>query len=134
MVEAGRVISKRSTSPASAAGAELVRLDWRKRMSDTVAYALLTYTGLQIFVTLGALQGESHSLLPYLALVVLVIAIIPSCRRFERRWSDLSDEAAANPALGKAYRRDRMGIWLLAIGLPFALTGLFKLLAAAFLR
>ncbi|MBA3055749.1 MAG: hypothetical protein FP826_12640 [Sphingomonadales bacterium] len=103
-------------------------------MSDTVAYALLVYTGLQIFVTMGALQGDSHSLLPYLALVVLVIAIIPSCRRFERRWSDLSDEAAANPALGKAYRRDRMGIWLLAIGLPFALTGLFKLLTAAFLR
>jgi hypothetical protein len=28
-------------------------LDWRKRMSDNIAYALLVYTGLQIFVTMA---------------------------------------------------------------------------------
>jgi hypothetical protein len=107
-------------------------LDWRKRMSDTIAYALLVYTGLQIFVTLGALQGDSHSLLPYFALIVLVAAIIPACRRLERRWSALSDSAAADPALGALYRRDRRGIWMLAIGLPFALTGLFWIFAQIF--
>ena len=57
---------------------------------------------------------------------------IPACRRFERRWARLSDAAASDPSLGKAFRRDRLGLWLLAIGLPFALTGLFKLLAALF--
>ena len=30
--------------------------DWRKGMSDTVAYSLLAYTGLHIFVTVGAIQ------------------------------------------------------------------------------
>jgi hypothetical protein len=30
------------------------------------------------------------------------------------------------------FRRDRITLWLLAIGLPFALTGVFKLLALAF--
>lgn len=107
-------------------------LDWRKRMSDTIAYALLVYTALQIFVTLGALKGNSNSLLPYFALVVLVAAIIPSCRRLERRWNRLGDSAAADPALAPQFRRDRLGIWLLAIGLPFVLTGLFRVFAMVF--
>ena len=70
-------------------------LDWRRRMSDNIAYALLVYTALQIFVTMEALRGQSQSLLPYLALIVLVAAIIPACRRFERRWERLDDDAAA---------------------------------------
>lgn len=104
--------------------------DWRKAMSDNVAYALLVYTGLQIFVTLGAIKGASHgSVLPYLSLIVLVAAIIPACRRFERRWEALDDEAAADPALRPLFRRDQILLWLLAIGLPFVLTGLFIALA-----
>jgi hypothetical protein len=58
-------------------------LDWRKRMSDNIAYALLVYTVLQIFVTMGALHGKGGSMLPYFALIMLVAAIIPACRRFE---------------------------------------------------
>ena len=106
------------------------KLDWRKRMSDNIAYALLVYTGLQIFVTVHALKSGSASLLPYLALIVLVAAIIPACRLFERRWMEISDAAAADPALRSAYRRDQAYLWTLAIGLPFALTGLFKLVSA----
>lgn len=106
------------------------KLDWRKRMSDNIAYALLVYTGLQIFVTVHALKSGSASLLPYLALIVLVAAIIPACRAFEARWLVISDDAASDPAFRGAYRRDQAMLWLLAIGLPFALTGLFKLLAS----
>ena len=107
-------------------------VDWRRRMSDNIAYALLVYTALQIFVTMGALKSEGASLLPYLALVVLVGAIIPACRRFERRWNRLSEDQAHDPAMAGHFRRDRITLWLLAIGLPFALTGLFKLLALTF--
>jgi hypothetical protein len=107
-------------------------VDWRRKMSDNIAYALLVYTALQIFVTMGALKAEGASLLPYLALVVLVGAIIPACRRFERRWNRLSEVQAHDPALAGYYRRDRLALWLLAIGLPFALTGLFKGLALVF--
>ena len=106
--------------------------DWRQKMSDTIAYALLVYTALQIFVTMSALKSEGGSLLPYLALIILVAAIIPSCRRFERRWNRLSDAEAADPALARWYRRDCAMIWGLAIGLPFAITGVFHLLGAAF--
>ena len=89
-------------------------LDWRRRMSDHIAYALLAYTGLQIFVTMTALKSGTGSILPYFALVVLVAAIIPGCRMFERRWEGLSDERAF--------------VWLAAIGLPFIVTGLLKAL------
>ena len=106
--------------------------DWRRKMSDHIAYALLVYTALQIFVTMGALKTGGGSLLPYLALVILVIAIIPACRRFESRWNRLSDEEAHDPALAPFYKRDLLGLWALAIGLPFALTGLFKALAMVF--
>ncbi|MEZ5742229.1 MAG: hypothetical protein R3D89_00485 [Sphingomonadaceae bacterium] len=107
-------------------------IDWRRKMSDNIAYALLVYTALQIFVTIHALKDTGASLLPYLALIILVGAIIPACRNFERRWNRLTDEQAADPALAPQYRRDRLALWLLAIGLPFALTALFKGLALAF--
>lgn len=105
--------------------------DWRRSMSDNVAYALLVYTGLTIFVTVTAMKTEGMSILPYLALVVLVAGIIPACRRFERRWRDLSDAQAADEALAPAYRRDQVLLWALAIGLPLLLTAIFKVIFAA---
>ena len=105
-------------------------LDWRKAMSDNVAYALLVYTGLQIFVTVQAMKVGGTSILPYLALVVLVGAIIPACHRYEARWRDLSDADAADEALAPVFRRDRAILWALAIGLPLLLTGFFKLVFA----
>jgi hypothetical protein len=121
-----------ATRVASAAATDRAPADWRRKMSDHIAYALLVYTALQIFVTIGALKSSAGSLLPYLALVLLVVAIIPACRRFESRWNRLSDEQARDPALASFYRRDRLALWAMAIGLPFAITGLFKGLALAF--
>jgi hypothetical protein len=126
-----RLMAKLS-HPVRLAPADARPADWRRKMSDNIAYALLVYTVLQIFVTMSALKNEGMSMLPYLALVVLVGAIIPACRRFERRWNRLSDEQATDPMFARDYRRDRFALWLLAIGLPFALTALFKGLALAF--
>ncbi|MEE4536940.1 MAG: hypothetical protein V2J51_00415 [Erythrobacter sp.] len=103
-----------------------VRLDWRKAMSDHVAYALLVYTALHIFLTVKALSEGFASILPYVALVVLVAAIIPACRWFEKRWTRISDDEAHDPALRPAFRRDAMGLWMLAILLPLTLTLLAK--------
>ena len=104
--------------------------DWRKAMSDHVAYALLVYTALQIFVTVKAIEAGSASILPYIALVVLVAGIIPACRWFEKRWSKLDDDQAADMALAGAFRRDTVFLWLGAIGLPFLLTAIFKGIAS----
>ncbi|MEP0189125.1 MAG: hypothetical protein ABJP70_04410 [Erythrobacter sp.] len=100
--------------------------DWRKSMSDHVAYALLVYTGLQIFMTVKALGSGSSSILPYFALVILVAAIIPACRWFEKRWAGLDDDDASDPGFSGQFRRDTLLLWLLAIGLPFLLTALAK--------
>ena len=101
------------------------KLDWRRKMSDNVAYALLVYTGLQIFVTMGQLNNGSGSILPYFALILLVAAIIPGCRMFEKRWDGLSESEAANPELRDRFRRDQIVLWLSAISLPLIITGAF---------
>lgn len=106
-------------------------VDFRSKMSDHIAYALLVYTGLQIFVTMAALKGDGASILPYFALVVLVALIIPACRAFEKRWNMLSDEEAADISLKGRFLRDVSILWALAIGLPFLLTAVFKSLAIA---
>lgn len=106
--------------------------DWRRSMSDNVAYALLVYTGLQIFMTVKAMKEGNLHILPYFALVVLVAAIIPACRWFEKRWTRLDDEDATDPALAGAFRRDQIGLWALAIGLPIVVTGATKAVIALF--
>jgi hypothetical protein len=100
--------------------------DWRKAMSDNVALALIVYTGMQIFMTVNALKAGFSSILPYVALVFLVGAIIPACRWFERRWINLGDAEAHDPQLVGSFRRDQIALWVLAIGLPVLMTALFK--------
>ncbi|MFO1254976.1 MAG: hypothetical protein U1E37_04830 [Sphingomonadaceae bacterium] len=125
-------MAKAWDKPGGTAHGQAKPLDWRKKMSDNIAYALLVYTALQIFVTMGALHARGGSLLPYAALIILVAAIIPACRRFETRWNRLSDAQAADPELLHYFRRDRMWLWVMALGLPFVVTGVLKGLAFAF--
>ena len=99
---------------------------WEKRISNQVAYALLMYTGLQIFVVMQAIRGEGASILPYMGLVALVGIVIPLCRRMEKRWQRLARSGASEDSLLSAYRGDRLGIWLFAIGFPFGFVALFK--------
>jgi hypothetical protein len=105
---------------------------WEKRISNNVAYALLAYTGLQIFVVMGAIKGEGMSILPYLGLVVLIGIVIPICRRVEKRWQTLARSDRSEASLMQTYRSDRLGIWLFAIGFPFAFVLIVKGLAALF--
>jgi hypothetical protein len=107
-------------------------VDWKRRMSDHVAYALLVYTGLQIFVTMGALRSEHGSILPYFGLVLLVVAIIPGCRLFERRWERLGATDAPREELSPLFTRDVAALWIAAIGLPFLVTGIIKLMLQLF--
>lgn len=102
--------------------------DWRRSISDHVAYALLFYTGLQIFVTVKALADGFSTILPYVALVFLVAGVIPACHWFENRWKGMSDEQAADPAYAPVFRREVIMLWAAAIGLPMIMTGIFKAL------
>ncbi|AKM11387.1 hypothetical protein [Croceicoccus naphthovorans] len=102
--------------------------DWRKRISDNLAYGLLVYTGLQIFVTMKQLKELSGTMLPYMALIVLVGGIIPAARMLERHWDKLDDIHAFDPAEAPRFARDRAIIWAAAIGLPFLLALIAKAL------
>lgn len=104
-------------------------VDWRKSMSDNVAYALIVYTGLQIFLTVDAIKETGLRSLAMLCLIILVVAIIPACHKLDKRWRDLSEGDAHDEALAGAYRRDQVLLWILALGLPFALTLMFRALA-----
>jgi len=121
--EAARYKS-RALAPAAQASA------WEKRISNHVAYGLLAYTGLQIFVVMGAIKGEGMSILPYFGLIALVGFVIPLCRRVEKRWQALVKSERPDTSLVQIYRGDRLGIWLFAIGFPFALVLFVKGLAA----
>ena len=107
-------------------------IDWKRRMSDHVAYALLVYTGLQIFVTMGALKSEHGSILPYFGLVLLVVAIIPGCRLFEKRWERLAESDEPLEDLAPRFMRDVAALWIAAIGLPFVVTGIIKVMLQLF--
>jgi hypothetical protein len=106
--------------------------DWKRRMSDHVAFALLVYTGLQIYSTMGAIAGEHGSILPYFGLVLLVVAIIPGCRLFEQRWERLGASDRSQEELKRLFVRDTVKLWVVAIGLPFVVTGLIKLMLQLF--
>ncbi len=127
-VPANSLARKQAATDGHAKGA----IDYRKRISDHVAFALLVYTGLHIFVTMGALKTGNGNILPYFSLIVLVAAIIPACRWFEKRWEGLSDAQAGDPALSGAFRRDVAMIWAGALSLPVILTLFAKAMLALF--
>jgi hypothetical protein len=108
------------------------KIDWRRKISDNVAFGLLAYTGLHIFMTMTMLKNGHGSMLPYLALVLLVAAVIPACRWFEMRWEDLTAHDLGDPARAPQFRREVTLLWVAAIGLPMALTFGFKAIAALF--
>lgn len=125
-----QAMGHQSPEELAAEEGQATKADWRKKMSDHVAYALLVYTGLQIFATVKAMGNGASSILPYVALIILVAAIIPACRWFERRWTVMSDEEATDPAFATAFRRDTVMLWAMAIGLPLVLTGICKAIYA----
>ncbi len=102
--------------------------NWQRKISNHIAYALLAYTGLQIFVVVEAIGGHDNgiSMLPYLALVVLVGLIIPVCRKLEKIWEHRIESGWSQQELARQYTIDRIMIWLTAIGFPFLLVAIFK--------
>ncbi len=126
-----RVIEALSRSRANLPGSA-ARLDWRRRASTNIAAALLVYTALQVVLSLGIVRITSAILPPYVALALLIVAIIPGARRFERRWTRLSDGEAADPARGGVFHREMAGLWLTAIALPFVFGLLYWAIARIF--
>ena len=106
------------------------RFSCAKRMSTHIAYALVVYTLLLIFIVSPELETKGMAIWPYLALVALVGAVIPVCRNIERRWQSL--DANGSGELESQLKFDAAKLWLGAIGIPVVLMLFFKLCSTAF--
>jgi hypothetical protein len=104
---------------------------YSSKISDHVAIALMVYTLLAIFVVAPAIEGKGAAIWPYFFLVVLVAAAIPPFRRIDERWQMLSKSELSNSGLETRYTIDRIKLWIIAIGVPFALAAVFRAVAAA---
>lgn len=104
-------------------------VDRRKSVSNHVAIALIVYTTLNIFLTVEAIKHTGLRSLSMVCLIVLIAGIIPACYKLEKRWRDMDEGAAQAAVANGGYRRDIAVLWLLAVGLPFGLTALFRAIA-----
>ena len=102
---------------------------YAKRMSDHVAFALITYTLMLIFVVTPSMESKGMSILPYFLLVLLVGAVIPSLRRFEHKWKMLENSELGEGGLETRFVFDRVKLWVGAIGIPLLIAALFRTIA-----
>jgi len=63
---------------------------------------------------------------------LLVAAIIPACRLFEKRWERFAETDTPTEELAPLFTRDIATLWIAAIGLPFVVTGIIKVLLQLF--
>jgi hypothetical protein len=94
-------------------GAVQAHKSYAKRISGHIAYALVLYTLLLIFMVAPALKTEGTAIWPYLLLVVLVGAVIMPCRNLERRWQNVIGDQSERP-----FFRAVAALWLFAVLLP----------------
>ena len=94
-----------------------------KRISNHIAYALVVYTLLLIFLVAPQMESKGMSIMPYFLLVFFVgLAILP-CRSLERRWKATDTQDTAH--LDGAFQRDAIMLWIAAIGAPVVLMTVF---------
>jgi hypothetical protein len=117
---------------AKQAGNMRAHKGYAKRMSDNIAFALITYTLMLIFVVTPSMESKGTSILPYFLLVLLVAAVIPSCRRFEHRWKVLEDSELGSGGLETRFTFDRIKLWVGAIGIPLLLAAMFRTISEIF--
>ncbi len=95
---------------------------YAKRISDNIAYALIVYTMMLIFLVAGAIKTSSLSVFPYLLLLLFVAVVIPMARRFEKKWEMLDASELSDNSLNTRFNLDRLKLWVGTIILPLFLT------------
>jgi hypothetical protein len=95
---------------------------YAKRMSDNIAFAMVAYTLMLIFMVTPKLESTGTSIFPYFILVMLVGCAIPYGHKLERRWDMLSSSELSQSGLNTRFAIDRIILWLAAIGVPFMLS------------
>ncbi len=117
----------RSMPPAGLPGARRLA----RRMTVHIAAAIVVYAALQLWLVLGAVSGGAPRILPYVAVALLLVAVIPTARRIEARWARLSADTLPSRELSQSFRQDARRLWSAAIVLPFLWVGAFVGASAA---
>ena len=103
---------------------------YSKRMSDHVAYALVAYTLMLIFMVTPTMETDGTSIFPYFLLVILVALVIPPCHSLEKRWQKLEASDLGDGGLNTRFGVDRAKLWIAAIGIPIGLSLVFRAIFA----
>lgn len=106
-----------SMFPVSRA-ANISSKSWRRRMSNNLAAALVTFAGLQIFVISAVVAIGATTLLYHIGIAILIAAVIPAARNLDRRWEALSQSDLSNQGLAVRFRMDQLKLWTATLLLP----------------
>ena len=93
-----------------------------KRINDHIAFALVVYTLMLIFVVTPSVETKGMSIFPYFLVVLLVAMVIPFFRRFESKWAKLEKSELGINSLKTRFAIDRIQLWMIAFGVPFLLS------------
>lgn len=97
---------------------------YTKRISDNIAYALIVYTMMLIFLVAGAIKTSGISILPYILLMLFVAFVIPMARKLEKKWEMLEQSELSDSSLNRRFNIDRTKLWIGAFALPLFLMGI----------
>lgn len=99
--------------------------NWKKRISNNAAAALLLFTLLHIacFVALSGVIGSGIA--HFLGIAILVGLVIPALARFEARWHGDALAGLTDAELAVRFRTERVWLWLAAVIAPFLWSGVF---------
>lgn len=105
---------------------------YTKRISDNIAYALIVYTMMLIFLVAGAIKTSSMSIFPYLLLMLFVAVVIPMARKLEKKWEVLDESELSDNSLRNRYNMDRTKLWISTLSIPLILMVACSAISALF--
>lgn len=102
---------------------------YTKRISDNIAYALIVYTMMLIFLVAGAIKTDGVSIMPYILLMLFIVFVIPMARKLEKKWEMLDQSELSDSSLKRRYNIDRTKLWIGTFALPLFLTAVCTIIS-----
>lgn len=104
-------------------GSSQTKKTYAKRISDNIAYALIVYTMMLIFLVADAIKTSGTSVMPYIMLMLFVAVVIPLARKLEKKWEMLDQSELSDSSLNRRYNIDRAKLWIGTLVFPLFLMG-----------
>ncbi|MEQ1510370.1 MAG: hypothetical protein ABL909_08245 [Sphingopyxis sp.] len=102
-----------------------------RAMTLHASLAVLAFAAIQLWGVVALADQPGGRILPFLALLFLLLAAVPFARHIERRWHGLASSALPSAGLEGRFRRDRGRLWRMALLVPTIWIGAFGAAAEA---